>query len=205
MDVDAYRALPIPEWLGLNCPKCDYPLRGLPEYRCPECGLQFNIDDLVTPTTPLRLPNITAKTRPVPNLDLECRKCAYPLRGLPDDRCPECGETFDLEDFIPPGQWVEAPGSASLTESILLFSHLRSLGIPCLFEDLKGPLGIRGADVLLGNKQVSLRVRRDYYFDAVDAVINAAEGSDTPWTCPNCSEKVPGNFDVCWKCQSPKS
>jgi hypothetical protein len=27
-----------------------------------------------------------------------CRKCAYPLAGLSDSRCPECGTPFDLAD-----------------------------------------------------------------------------------------------------------
>ncbi len=24
-----------------------------------------------------------------------CRRCGYPLRGLPEPRCPECGQNFD--------------------------------------------------------------------------------------------------------------
>jgi len=204
MDLDAYRSLPIPQWLDLNCPKCAYPLRGLPEHRCPECGQAFDIDDLVTPSTPLRPPEITSRTRPVPDLGLACGQCDYPLRGLPGDRCPECGEPFDLEDAIPPEPWVEVTGGASSTETMLVFSHLRSLGIPCMLDDVAGSLGAKGADVILGDTRKRLRVRRDYYLDALAAITDATKEPGLPWTCPNCSAEVPGNFEVCWKCQHSK-
>lgn len=34
----------------INCPLCDYNLRGLPEPRCPECGYRFHWPDLLDPT-----------------------------------------------------------------------------------------------------------------------------------------------------------
>ena len=30
------------------------------------------------------------------------------------------------------------------------------------------------------------------------------ESSLPDWTCPACKESVPGSFDSCWKCQTPK-
>jgi hypothetical protein len=202
MDLDAYRELPIPPWLELSCPKCAYPLRGLPEHRCPECGLTFYIDDLITPLTPLRPPEITARTRPVPDLGLICGKCEYPLKGLPGDRCPECGEAFSLTDFVPPEPWGEVAGAATATEAVLMFSRLRSAGIPCLLEDAKGVQGAHAADVMVGGPaHKRLRVRRDYYLDALAALSSPIDEPGESWTCPGCSEEVPGNFDICWKCQ----
>lgn len=198
MDLDAYRSLPIPPWLDLNCPQCAYPLRGLPEHRCPECGAAFNIDELVTETTPLRPPEITARTRPVPHLGLECDGCGYPLRGLPGDQCPECGREFSLTDYIPPEPWGDVSGAASAAETLLMLSRLRSLGIPCMLTESKGA---QGADVLIGTAGKLLRVRRDYYLDALAAVTEAAEKPGESWLCPHCGERVPGNFEVCWKCQ----
>jgi hypothetical protein len=29
-------------------------------------------------------------------------------------------------------------------------------------------------------------------------------GATTPWHCGACGEENPGNFDVCWQCQSPR-
>ena len=29
--------------------------------------------------------------------------------------------------------------------------------------------------------------------------------SSPPWVCPHCDEEVPGEFDICWNCQSTKA
>ncbi len=34
---------------------------------------------------------------PLPPLEPRCPRCDYNLRGLPDDRCPECGTSFVTE------------------------------------------------------------------------------------------------------------
>jgi predicted amidophosphoribosyltransferase len=200
MDLDAYRRLPIPEWLNASCPQCGYTLRGLPEHRCPECGLAFDIDDLIAPTTPLRPPDITPATRPVPELGLTCEHCDYPLRGLPGDRCPECGEPFDLAACIPSGEWVSLPAGANATEAQLIFHALRGEGIPCVFQAVPDTLtalyGIGGGNVL--------RVPRAYYLDALHLVRRREATESPPWRCPACGEEVPGTFELCWKCQTPR-
>jgi hypothetical protein len=28
-----------------------------------------------------------------------------------------------------------------------------------------------------------------------------SSGSAHPWVCPQCGQKVPGNFDTCWNCE----
>jgi len=45
-----------------------------------------------------------ATTSPAPRrddllADARCWHCSYPLRGLPENRCPECGTAFDPADF----------------------------------------------------------------------------------------------------------
>ncbi len=37
-----------PENAEYHCPKCDYNVRGLKEWRCPECGNPFSAGDLTT-------------------------------------------------------------------------------------------------------------------------------------------------------------
>ena len=40
---------------------------------------------------------------------------------------------------------------------------------------------------------------------AVIAASQLSRGDETePWTCGNCGEQVEGNFDICWKCESPR-
>lgn len=34
--------VPIPDYLDLHCPECDYNLTGLRQWRCPECGERFS-------------------------------------------------------------------------------------------------------------------------------------------------------------------
>ena len=37
---------------------------------------------------------------PIPDVALPCSGCAYPLTGLVDHRCPECGEAFDVKALV---------------------------------------------------------------------------------------------------------
>lgn len=42
-----------------------------------------------------------AVVRLVARAPLQCRSCAYPLRGIDSDRCPECGAVIDSESDAP--------------------------------------------------------------------------------------------------------
>lgn len=52
----------------------------------------------------------------------------------------------------------------------------------------------------------SLCVRDDDDFDEAMRILKeqpaTAPVGALDWTCPNCSEKNPANFEVCWKCQT---
>jgi len=37
---------------------------------------------------------------PIPDVGLCCLACAYPLTGLVDRKCPECGEDFKVENLV---------------------------------------------------------------------------------------------------------
>ncbi len=37
---------------------------------------------------------------PADEPELHCPHCGYNLRGLPEDRCPECGEAFDRQELV---------------------------------------------------------------------------------------------------------
>lgn len=40
----------------------------------------------------------------------------------------------------------------------------------------------------------------------LDATLHAQEvaGADKPWTCPNCRERIEGQFGQCWRCQTAR-
>jgi hypothetical protein len=44
-ETPAYRPPEAPAARGLNCYRCGYDLTGLPQSRCPECGIEFEWDD----------------------------------------------------------------------------------------------------------------------------------------------------------------
>ena len=37
---------------------------------------------------------------PIPDIGLECPTCGYSLTGLLEERCPECGDGFCIEQFM---------------------------------------------------------------------------------------------------------
>ncbi len=195
--LDVYKQLPIPAWLQLTCVQCGYDLTGVPEHRCPECGLRFDMDAIVNPYMPLRPPEIAPTTRPVPEMGLTCYECDASLTGATADRCPECDEPFDLEEYIPDGPWPVLDVVCNDLEKHLIREQLRGDGIPCPPVD-----GHEEPAAAL--RSPSLTVRRDYYFDALRVIFKNGEKSSTPWTCPSCGQSVPGNFEICWRCQTPQ-
>lgn len=198
MDLEAYKQLPIPAWLALSCPRCDYPLCGLPEHRCPECGTAVDLDVMVQNTAvPLRPPEITPATRPVPPLELECAECGQFLDGATGGECPHCGAPFDLTDFVPEENWITVACRMQSYEVQLLLTVLRAAGIPCMISRSGLQEDLVGAAVGVSD---DLRVRRDYYLDAMMAMHETRQTAGASWICPDCGEKVPGNFEICWKC-----
>jgi hypothetical protein len=209
-DVDIF-ALPIPDF-GLLCPVCDYALVGLPAHRCPECGLTFDMTDLVKPYTVLRPPMITGEELPLPDIGLTCPKCGTDLGGVNRRLCPACDRPFTLSEFRPKRDWVIVFRSGDQVKlnfaRIVLQDHL----VPTLSGDdefrlMFGSIGIRG----LGPR---IEVPRDFYFEAryilrrEEARIDAAREDGTllqERSCPHCGEANPIAFELCWNCEEALS
>jgi predicted RNA-binding Zn-ribbon protein involved in translation (DUF1610 family) len=66
----------------LFCGHCGYPLAGLADNLCPECGKRYDPLDAATVERRRRI----------------CRGCKYPLEGITAGACPECGLAFDTND-----------------------------------------------------------------------------------------------------------
>jgi hypothetical protein len=77
---------PGPGWdvlpFELPCSGCGADLAGQQEAQCPECGLEFDWDDVL------------------PADRLRCLHCGYQLSGLTVPRCPECGEPFEWPEVL---------------------------------------------------------------------------------------------------------
>lgn len=205
MDIDVNQ-LPIPDF-GLTCPQCEYPLRGLPAHRCPECGAALDIPSLIRPWTRLRPPHYTGADRPLPDFGLLCDTCETPLAGALDDACGACGRSFDLDALAPPRQWfildaalagpLPIPGVQAL---------LAEENVPHVPVTEKSVAEIYGGHGVLSDR---LRVPSEFFFEVLwllaqakrDAQAARDRAGQDDWTCTNCGEENPGNFDVCWNCE----
>lgn len=49
----------------------------------------------------------------IPDWNVLCPICRYPLRGLPTNRCPECGNLFDLSEIVRPWTRRREPRAAA--------------------------------------------------------------------------------------------
>lgn len=147
---------------------------------------------------------------PVPDLGLRCRTCGYLLAGLPQHRCPECGNEFDLNDHIPPGDFPTVIFDGSpvlLTPEIMELLHTYQI----VHMQRKGPMeAIYTGNLSLAGR-VELAVSRECYFDVIDLLRRQRVGLPMPprpvdrsdateWHCKVCGETCPGNFEVCWQC-----
>jgi len=209
---------------GFTCQECGYPLRGLPGDRCPECGTKFSIremlEDFVEPDVGFlagfadppdhhvkrREPAFTGHERPVPDFGLCCRNCESPLAGATGVTCLHCFEPFDLMSFIPPGDLVNIGRLIPLPIGSMTRNILYQEGIPYVVGDA-GLDQIYAAVSPFASRR--LFVPREFFFDALHALVAAAKQAAFPaagpdWTCPTCHEPVPINFDVCWNCNTPR-
>lgn len=209
MSVDVHQ-LPIPDW-GLNCPKCRYPLRGLPSHRCPECGNDLDIPSLIGTWTCLRDPRFTGTEVPLPDFGLTCGSCDAELAGATSLACPSCGRPFDPGLVRPHGKWfILDAGLCGPLPIPGVQAMLAAESVPYTPVQEKSVAEIYGGHSILFTR---LRVPSEFYFDVLwllqrakreMAEARAAAGTEE-WTCSRCGEANPGHFEVCWNCEGVKS
>lgn len=208
METDAQpdiRQLPIPDW-GLECPRCRYPLKHLPEHRCPECGTRFQMDDIVRSWTRTREPRFGGDELPVPDFGFHCSRCGGPLSGAAEAKCPHCGQPFDLQARRPRRAWFAVTATTCDPLPVpIVESALAAENVPFLPQEARSLF-----DIILGTRltEMMLFVPRDFYFDAcwliqhakAAAAASREAGDEGEWTCPACGEPNPAHFGVCWNC-----
>ena len=203
MEIDLYQ-LPIPDW-GLVCPTCSYLLNGLPSHRCPECGTEFDIQDIIPTWARLRDPHLTGLELPFPDLGLLCAQCAEPLAGARRRACPRCREPFDPAAMRPSNEWF------------VVEPWMRQ-GVPVeivglILEGAHVPYSARERHNAFVNVPPVLSVTSEFYYEFLHLMRQqgqregrkADEAEAAPWTCPTCGEENVGHFEVCWSCQTQRN
>ena len=204
MEIDLQQ-LPIPESWDIPCPGCGYSLCGLPAHRCPECGLDLVMEDIIKPWHRLRDPHFTGLELPFPDFGLACGACESPLAGAERHACPTCGDAFDPLARLPEKDWFAAESwmihdmPQPLLEMILVAEY-----IPHTFREFRSPFGFESLEMVAS---------REFFFDFLAVVrrerIQMADNRDAArtgqWRCGGCDEENPPNFDVCWNCEVPKA
>ena len=207
MEIDINQ-LPIPDW-GLACPKCRYPLVGLPSHRCPECGTQLDMAAVIQPWHRLREPHFTGDERPIPTWNLHCPDCDTLLDGEQSFECPGCGRPTDGQSLMPRREWflIEKKTCGELplagVQSLLAADY-----VPFTYASDKDLRAIYGVTEIIGSR---LLIPREFYFDVLDLLQEAQEtmqqvrkNPEETWKCQNCQENVPAHFEVCWNCGTPR-
>jgi hypothetical protein len=203
VDIDILQ-LPIPDW-DLECPRCRYPLRGLPSHRCPECGDELDMAHLVQPWVRIRPPRFTGRERPVPDFGLACVACRAPLAGAVESQCAVCGRAFELERLRPPHPWYPLNQSSCVPLPLaILITLFADEHVPFI------PFDERSARELVTGTiwPAYVRVASEFYFEVLwmirrerDGFTRARLNRTPPWRCANCGETNPGHFDLCWNCE----
>ncbi|MFP4145211.1 MAG: hypothetical protein ACLFV3_08715 [Phycisphaeraceae bacterium] len=151
---------------------------------------------------------------PVPDLGFVCRGCGYPLAGLNQWECPECGRPFTLEEFIPRGGFpllIAGGEPVRATDEMVDLLELYQIPYIAAEDALESALG--GVSLGSSRRRPPIAVPREQYLEAVDLVRRLRldeplpdpplRRSETEWTCPGCGEQNPANFDICWNCGEP--
>lgn len=91
-------------------------------------------------------------------------------------------------------------------EAAIIQSRLENSGIRCYIEGgltgvtLSGMLSNATGGVKILVESRHLTVARQLYREALAELEQLRNAPVQPWQCPECSEPVEGNFDLCWNC-----
>lgn len=153
---------------------------------------------------------------PVPDLGLSCPRCGYPLAGLTEHRCPECGRPFTLSEFIPKGDFpplIAGGREVRATPEVVALLRRYQVAFVPLLNSMEGAFG--GVRLSGETPPPPIAVPREQYLETVDLIRRQTLGEPMPpppappassaeWTCPACGEANPANFEVCWHCGGPR-
>jgi predicted amidophosphoribosyltransferase len=221
------RERPLPE-LGLLCNKCGNDLLGAGADTCPICGEPFRLGSIMRGAEWVdvarwfsadfvasvgSLLNKAEVPYIVPANSARLSKSAVPQWLVPRKFLSEALNFLaawsplimpvpEGEDSLKAGtEWIDVTQWISKDLAISVRSLLYKAQVPYLVSVNSARIADPNAPQLL--------VPREFLFDALTVfaawsppAAPPTEGED--WACPTCKETVPGNFEVCWNCQTPR-
>lgn len=141
-----------------------------------------------------------------------CLACGYPVDNARGNRCPECGQPFDPDDATTfarnVGSLVKLYVSENVLDVHLLKDMLADEGIPStimgtLLQSARGELPMT-ADTLpslwVGEHDAERALQVTAEFDRIRKQGPGLVAQAKAWTCPQCGEKIEGQFSSCWNC-----
>lgn len=138
-----------------------------------------------------------------------CLACDYVLDGLRSVACPECGCAFDPDD-----------ADSFRTGPVLLHDPVQLAQLP--FErvpPLRSRLESRGIRSAMHEERAGVIAyaelpRCSVWVERTDIqsareIMESLSTTQEPerseaWTCSNCGEHIPGQFDMCWNCSAER-
>ncbi len=84
---------------------------------------------------------------------------------------------------------------------------LDEAGIPCFIRNEGSLNQLTAMPDNLSLPALAVTNDEDYdrAIELLRAFMQAPEPSTADWKCAKCGETVPGNFDSCWKCGTPRA
>lgn len=149
---------------------------------------------------------------PIPDLGLHCPGCGYPLVGLSQHVCPECGEAFALPDLLPEG---DMPPLFADGKPVYATPAIRELLTAYQIHYVRIEDHFRMGFNESHDANTPIGVDRASYFEAIDLIRRQRFGEPMPepppprveggdWACAACGEENPSNFEVCWSCEATR-
>ena len=154
----------------------------------------------------LPAPRYTGAELPIPDFGLACAECGCPLAGWTRFECPDCATPVDLPAMLPDKPMICVYRAPQWDQGRMVKLILDTNNVPCRLANDALAHAYGEIPMLTGYNEVL--VPRSHYFDALYTLRHDwPEGpavSADEWSCPECGERCPGTFELCWNCSAER-